>query len=472
MNRLILSVIVITLSISPAKAWIRLPAVVASHMVLQQNSSTVLWGWSDPGEKIFVTTSWNNRTDSVSATGDAKWKITLSTPAAGGPYKITLRGSNTIVLDDILIGEVWVCSGQSNMEWSSYHNNQQIIDELPKATNTNIRLFNVAKTTAEYPQDDIRGEWKVCSPESLKGFSAVGYFFGKKLQSTLNVPIGLINTSWGGTPAEPWTPAAAVNANEILKKSAGQLQTYPWWPEKPGRTFNAMISPLTTHQVAGAIWYQGEGNTGTAATYNELMKTMITSWRQAWKKDFPFYYVQIAPFKYGNRNVGALLREQQTKTLELPGTGMAVITDLVDNINDIHPKDKLTVGLRLADIALAQHYKQSTSFMGYPTFDRMEIKGKKVDVYLKNADGGLVLRQGKAATDFYLAGEDRQFYPASVKINKDRITLESKQVPKPVAVRFAFDNVAMPNIMNKQGLPVTPFRTDDWQVDTSEEPKN
>ncbi len=454
-----------------AKAWIRLPSVVGSHMVLQQKSSTVLWGWSDPGEKIYVTTSWNNRTDSVNATGDAKWRITIPTPAAGGPYTITLRGSNTIVLNDILVGEVWVCSGQSNMEWSSYHNNQQIIDELPNATNNNIRLFQVPKTTAVYPQDDCRAEWKVCSPETLKGFSAVGYFFGKKLQSTLNVPIGLINASWGGTPAETWTPAPVVSDNPSLAAAAARLKPTSWWPDKPGRAFNAMIAPLTTHSIAGVIWYQGESNTETAATYNELMKAMIGSWRDAWKSSFPFYYVQIAPFKYGNRNIGALLREQQATTLELTRTGMVVTTDLVDNINDIHPKDKRTVGLRLAELALHENYKQPGVYAGYPTFDRMEIKGKKVDLYFKHAEGGLLLREGKAASDFYVAGSDQKFYPASVRLSKDRLTLESKAVPNPVAVRFAFDNVAMPNIMNKQGLPLVPFRTDNWQVDTSEEPK-
>ncbi|HUM64839.1 MAG TPA: sialate O-acetylesterase, partial [Chitinophagaceae bacterium] len=254
---------------------IRLPAAVGSNMVLQQHSKIAIWGWSDPGEKIYVTTSWDNKLDSTEATGAAKWKININTPSAGGPYTIALRGHNTILLDNILIGEVWVCSGQSNMEWSSYHNLKQIIDELPYAGNNNIRLFHVTKTTSSFPQDDLPGEWKVSSSESLKGFSAVGYFFGKKLQHELGVPVGLINASWGGTPAETWTPEPVVNTDNELKSAAGLLKPNRWWPIEPGLAYNAMISPLTAFPIAGAIWYQGESNTGTSATYQKLFTAMI-----------------------------------------------------------------------------------------------------------------------------------------------------------------------------------------------------
>ena len=442
---------------------IRLPAAVNSNMVLQHQSKTTLWGWSDPGEKIYVTTSWDNKLDSTEAGGAAKWKININTPIAGGPYTITLRGHNTIVLDNILIGEVWVCSGQSNMEWSSYHNLKQIIDELPHAGNNNIRLFHVTKTTSAFPQDDLPGEWKVCSSESLKGFSAVGYFFGKKLQHELGVPIGLINASWSGTPAETWTPEPVVNTDSGLKSAAGLLKPSKWWPIETGLAYNAMIAPLTAFPIAGAIWYQGESNSSTAATYQKLFTAMIDSWRKAWQKEFPFYYVQIAPFDYGSGQNGALLREQQARSSSFPNTGMVVITDLVDNIKDIHPQNKLDVANRLANWALAQTYKKYEGAYKSPVFKNMEITKDKVNVYFDHAPTGLMIK-GKKATDFYLAGEDQNFLPADVKIEKDKIVLTNKNIKVPVAVRFGFSNTAMPNLFSKEGLPVTPFRTDNWDV--------
>lgn len=452
-----------------ASANIRLPSVIASNMVLQQQSKVSLWGWAGPGEKIIVSTSWDNAIDSVVATGDANWKIKINTPVAGGPYSITLKGWSTIVLENIMIGEVWVCSGQSNMEWSSNQNLKQIIDELPNSSNNNIRLFHVPKATSGYPQDDLEGEWKVCSPESLKGFSAIGYFFGKKLQHDLNVPIGLVNASWGGTPAEVWAPADEINNDAELKKAAALQNKNPWWPITPGLAYNAMISPLTNFAIAGAIWYQGESNTGTASSYNHLFTTMIGTWRKAWQKEFPFYYVQIAPYKYGNKNIGALLQEQQTKTLSYPNTGMVVITDLVDNIKDIHPKNKLDVAGRLADLALAETYKQNIVAYKNPLFKNMEINKNKASLFFDNAPGGFMIKGDNKATEFYIAGEDKIFHPADVKIEKNRIVVFNKQIKDPVAVRFAFSNTAMSNLFSKEGLPVCPFRTDNWEVDTSKE---
>jgi len=456
----------------PALGNIRLPSVITSHMVLQQQSKVTLWGWADPGEKIIVSTSWNNAVDSVVTTGDANWNIKINTPAAGGPYTITLKGRSTINLEDIMIGEVWVCSGQSNMEWSSNQNLKQIIDELPNSSNSNIRLFHIPKTTSAHPQDNAEGEWKVCSPESLKGFSAVGYFFGKKLQHDLNVPIGLINASWGGTPAEVWTPADEINKDAALKKAAALQNKSPWWPVMPGLTYNAMIAPLTNFSIAGAIWYQGESNTSTAASYSQLFTTMIGAWRKAWQKEFPFYYVQIAPYKYDNKNIGALLREQQTKTLSYPNTGMVVVTDLVDNIKDIHPKNKIDVANRLANWALAETYKQNIVAYKSPSFQKMEINKNKAVVFFDNIPSGFIIKGGGKATEFYIAGEDKNFLPADVKIEKDRIIVSHKQIKSPVAVRFAFSNTAMSNLFSKEGLPVCPFRTDSWEVDTSKEMTN
>ncbi len=453
--------------ISCPVAWsnIRLPSVLSKDMVLQQQSKVMLWGWSDPGEKILVTASWNNTVDSTEVTDGAKWKIYINTPPAGGPYNITIRGNNTIVLNNIMIGEVWICSGQSNMEWSSYQNLKQIVDELPNSNNSNIRLFQVRKTTSAFPQDDVPGQWKVCSPESLKGFSAVGYFFGKKLQHDLNVPIGLINASWSGTPAEVWTEAGVVNNDPELKDASHRLTPSKWWPIEPGNAYNAMIAPLTRFAIAGAIWYQGESNTGTAGSYQRLFTSMIGSWRKAWQKEFPFYYVQIAPFDYGAIPVGALLREQQSKSLALPNTGMVVITDLVDDIKDIHPKNKLDVAIRLANWALAETYKKNAGAYKSPTYNKMEVTNGKAILFFDNAPNGFITKNGKA-TEFYVAGEDREFAPAEVKVEGDRIIVFNKKIKKPVAVRFGFSNTAMPNLFSKEGLPVTPFRTDTWEINT------
>ncbi len=450
-----------------AFANIRLPAVLSDNMVLQQQSIVNLWGWSAPGEKIFITTSWSTMMDSTMASGDAKWNIAVKTPAAGGPYTITFKGNNTVVLSNVMIGEVWVCSGQSNMEWSSLNGLPQIDAELPNSANTNIRFFHIPKTTALAPQEDCAATWTECSPETLKSFSAVAYYFGKQLQQQLNVPVGLINTSWGGTPAEVWTPEQLVENDPVLKTAAAKIGATNWWPNAPGRAYNAMIAPVTSFNIAGAIWYQGESNAGTASTYKQLMTTLIDSWRKDWNKDFPFYYVQIAPFAYGNKNIGALLREAQTQTLTHPNTGMAVITDLVDDVKNIHPHNKQDVGARLAAWALAETYHKEGFPYKSPMYKNMVVNKNKVTVYFYNAPNGLILKGGeKKATEFYIAGDDRQFLPADVKMEDDHVILSNKQIKNPVAVRFAFSNTAIANIFSKEGLPVNPFRTDDWDVDT------
>lgn len=451
-----------------SRADIRLPAVISSNMVLQQQSRVAIWGWSNPGEKIFITTSWSTISDSATATRDAKWKINIKTPSAGGPYTITIKGNNTIVLQNVMIGEVWICSGQSNMEWSSLNGIQQINDELPTSANSQIRFFHIPKTTALYPQEDCKASWTECNAETLKGFSAVAYFFGKQLQQKLKVPIGLINASWGGTPAEVWVPEDVIEEDPELKSAAAKITEYPWWPHLPGRTYNAMIAPLTSMEIAGAIWYQGESNTSTASTYKDLMVTLIDSWRKAWNKNLPFYYVQIAPFAYGNHHVGALLREAQSKTQTHPNTGMVVITDLVDDVKDIHPGNKRDVGNRLADWALAETYRKQGIVYKSPSFRKMTIDKNKVTVYFDNVPTELVIKgNNKKATEFYIAGGDHNFLPAEVRIEGNHVILTNKQIKNPVAVRFAFSNTAIANIFSKEGLPVDPFRTDNWEVDTS-----
>ena len=450
------------------KANIRLPNVINNNMVLQQQSTVKLWGWAGPNEKVYVTTSWNNKLDSVVTTRDANWMLTVQTPAAGGPYTITLKGENTIVLNNVLIGEVWVCAGQSNMEMNYNWGLPDVKTALANCANSNIRFFYIPKSTAKYPQDNCGGEWVNCDSNTLKSFSAVGYFFGKKLNADLNVPIGLINANWGGTPAETWAEAAAINSDSALKTAAAKQQPYDGWPYEPGAAFNGMIAPISNYDIAGAIWYQGEGNTIAPDTYSKLLTTMIGTWRKAWNKELPFYYVQIAPYSYGNKYISSIIREQQTKAMAYTNVGMAVITDLVDNIKDIHPKNKHTVGDRLANWALAETYHKQGLLYKSPMYKSMEVQKEKAIISFNNAPTGLMAKD-KVVSEIYIAGTDKIFYAGTAKIDNNKLIVTSPKVPQPVAVRFAFSNTAMANLFSKEGLPVNSFRTDDWELDRSKE---
>lgn len=466
--RKIPGIVLFLLSAIITKADVRLPNIICSNMVLQQQSSVKLWGWADPAEKIYITTSWNNKTDSVVSTRDANWMLQVQTPAASGPYTITLKGNNSITLENVLIGEVWVCSGQSNMEMNYGWGLPDIGAELPTCKNSNIRFFYIPKTTSITAQDNCGGKWVECDSNTLKSFSAVGYFFGKKLNNTMNIPIGLINSNWGGTSAEVWTEPTAVNNDAELKAASELQQPFDWWPYKPGNTFNGMIAPISNYNIAGAIWYQGEGNTAAPDTYAKLLTTMVSTWRKSWNKDFPFYYVQIAPYTYGNKYISAIVREQQTKAMTYPNMGMAVITDLVDNIKDIHPKDKHDVGYRLANWALAETYHKEVGAYKSPMYKSMEVQGNKAIISFDNVPNGLMAKD-KAVTEVYVAGADKIFYPADAKIDLSKLVVTSKQVTQPAAVRFAFSNTAMANLFSKEGLPVNPFRTDNWDLDRSKE---
>ena len=447
-------------------ANITLPAVIGSNMVLQQKSSVKLWGWGNPEEKVYITDSWSGKTDSTIVNENAKWQLAINTPAAGGPYTITIKGNNTIVLENVLIGEVWICSGQSNMEMSYNWGIPQMKEELPGAANLKLRFLNISKATAEAPQEDCKAQWTACDSNTLKSFSAVAFYFGKKLSEDLNVPIGLIDASWGGTPAETWTPAENVMNDTVLKDAAKRLTKAKGWPITPGYTYNGMIAPIINYKIAGAIWYQGESNTGTASTYNQLFSKMIQSWREKWNAELPFYYVQIAPFKYGNNNIAALLREAQTKTLAMPKVGMVVTTDLVNDTLDIHPKNKRDVGFRLEKLALTDTYGQQIAGAKSPVYKSLEISKGKAVISFDNNPNGLSIK-GKSVNEIYIAGADRQFYPAQAQVKGNTLIVWSKQVPQPVAVRYAFSNTAIGNLFSKEGMPVAPFRTDDWIVDTS-----
>ncbi len=447
-----------------ANAQLRLPAVLSSNMVLQQNDSAMLWGWGNPAEKVFVNTGWDNHVDSAVVSCGAKWSLKVKTPIAGGPYTITFNNQwETIRLHNVMVGEVWFCSGQSNMDWNYYVGVNDIQQELNLGRQDNIRFFYIAKNTADYPQQDTRGQWDVCDSNKLKPFSAVAYFFAKKLQEELHVPIGLIQASWGGTPAEVWMPAEKTNGNPILKMANEKLPSSIWWPIKPGVAYNAMVNPVTNYSVAGAIWYQGEGNTAAPSTYSRLLTAMIDSWRDLWKKNIPFYYVQIAPYTYGADYAGAIIREQQAIASRHSNTGMVIITDLVDDTTNIHPRNKKDVGLRLANKALSETYHKENIVALYPQFDRIQFAGNKAAIGFLYT-GGELLFTGKSIAALEIAGNNKVFYPAESKVEGNILIAWSTMVPEPVAVRYGFSNAGIGNLFSKFGLPVVPFRTDDWPL--------
>jgi len=462
MKHILLTVFILSLFSTSMFGKIILPSIFSDNMVLQQNSKVAIWGWSDPGETVKIVTSWSSKdTIKVKADNTSEWKTNIQTIGAGGPYSIQILGSSKVQLNNVMLGEVWICSGQSNMEMSV---NWKLIngeDEASKANNPNIRIFHVQKIGAEYPQQTCNATWAVCSPETMRATSAVGYFFARELQQKLNVPVGIIVSAWGGTPAEVWIEKSRIDNNPELNK-AKYNEHFDGWPGTPGTLYNSMIAPVVPFGIAGAIWYQGESNCNNYPIYSHLMKTLIENWRSDFKKEFPFYLVQIAPYDYGVKGTSEYIREQQeivTKTV--PNTGMVVISDLVDNIKDIHPKNKLDVGKRLAAYALAETYKQNISAYKSPAYQSMQIEKDKVHLTFSNVLSGLKCI-GKTPAKFLVAGDDKNFVSATAKIEGNTIVLSSKLVKTPVAVRFCFDDTSMPDVFSIEGLPLAPFRTDKW----------
>ncbi len=436
------------------KANITLPEIFADNMVLQQKSDVKIWGWAKPGEPVLLSADWLENSLETKADNQGTWSLILKTPVAGGPFVLRLKGYNEIVFKNVLVGEVWLCSGQSNMEWSA---NSGIINkeqEIAKANFPEIRFFTVGHSTAKYPQNHCSGDWKVCTPETMSEFSAIGYFFGIRLQEVLDVPIGLINSSWGGTPAEAWIPKEVIQGDDFLKKAAAEQKPVPWGPVEPGRLYNSMIAPLIPYQITGTIWYQGEGNTINPYAYKELLEALITSWRKDWNNDFPFYFAQIAPYKYGENFNGVIVRDEQRQALELENTGMIILSDIGDTL-DIHPKNKQGAGLRFANMALNRYYKTIKIEDSGPLFKSMTIEKGKAIIFFTHADG--LHSSGKNVKDFEIAGEDGVFYPADAKIKGQTVVLNSKNVDAPKAVRFAWRNTATPDLMNSAKLPASSF---------------
>ncbi len=466
------------LCITPAVAAVRLPKVLGSHMVLQRNSPVKIWGWADAGETVRVTGDWLDAAASTQADADGHWQVSLQTAAAGGPHVITVTGENTITLDDVLLGEVWVASGQSNMEMplipvsGAYTGIQDAEAEVAAATYPQIRVFQAGNFSSKDPLDDVEPgismygippapcQWRPCSPETVPTFSSTAYFFARNLHQELNVPIGIIDSSWGGTPAEAWTPAAGLK-DLGFTEALQQAETRPQQPDQkiPTRLYNGMIHPLRNLRIKGVIWYQGEGNAGRANQYHQLFTTMIREWRKAFGDEFSFNYVQIAPYNYMRVNA-AYLREAQLETMALPKTGMAVTMDIA-NLTDIHPKNKQEVGRRLALWALAKDYGKDVAYSG-PLVTESIVEGSQIRLRFDHAEGGLATSDGKPPSHLEIAGDDQVFHPAVGMIDGEELIVSSDQVSAPQAVRYAFTSNATPNLMNKAGLPASSFRTDHW----------
>lgn len=502
-----------TIFAATAQAAVRLPALVSDNMVLQAEAKTNVWGWADPQEKVTVTFA--DKKGEATAGADGKWSVRLADLKAGTAGEMTIAGTNTIALKNVIVGEVWVASGQSNMEFTTAGAMNKDA-EIAAANFPQIRMFTVRKAAKAEPQDDCIGKWEVAAPDVVGHFSAVGYFFARHLHEKLKQPVGVIHTSWGGTPAEHWTPTPVMEADPDFKPAVENWQkivaAYPkakeeWdakmaeWktaadaakaagmpePKKPGNPprggdafggpgclYNGMIAPVVPYTIQGAIWYQGESNAGNARQYRKLFPTMIMSWRRAWSTgglagsempEFPFLFVQLANFKprfeQPTESDWAELREAQLMTLEMPHTGMAVAID-VGEAGDIHPKNKQEVGRRLALAAESTVYFQDQEYSG-PIIGGAQAEEGKIRLSFRNAEG-MKSSDGGPIKGFAIAGEDKVFKWAEVEIQGDHVLVSSKEVPKPVAVRYAWADNPECNLVNAAGLPASPFRTDDWKT--------
>lgn len=506
---ILLAVLAMVVCGDPARAEVRLPHVLGSHMVLQRDMEAPLWGWAEPGEAVTVSLG-EQRLAPVKAGSDGRWVVKLPPQAAspsGQAVAVKIEGTNTITLENVVFGDVWICSGQSNMDFRLF-NSLTGRDDIAAADHPMIRLLKVPHQVAAQPQEDSNVKWTVCTPQTVPTFSAVGYYFGRDLHAALDVPIGLIHTAYGGTPVGAWMPSAAFEGNpafaatlergrayadqypETLKKHEASLARWekaaaqareqgkpeprkPRAPNPPERhpalpsvLYNGMVHPLVPLGIKGAIWYQGENNAARAAEYRLLLPAMIQGWRRNWGQgDFPFGIVQLANYMavddQPRQSAWAELREAQAiSAATVANCGLAVTID-VGEAKDIHPRNKHEVGRRLGLWALARVYGRDLAYSG-PVFDRMTIQDGSIRLTFQHAAGGLKARDGGDLVGFAIAGEDRAFTWAQARIDGDSVLVSSPQVTQPVAVRYAWGNNPVCNLDNAAGLPAVPFRTDDW----------
>ena len=488
-------------------AQVKLPALFANNMVLEQHSEAAIWGWAAAGEKISITGSWNNKTVSVVADVSGKWKAKIQTASAGGPFTLSIAASNYIQLNNILLGEVWLCSGQSNMDfrmapsqttkWLTGVNDFE--HEIASADFPHIRMFTVVQRTSELPETEVDGKWEISNPATVGHFSAVAYYFARKLQEMMHVPIGLIHSSWGGTPAEAWTSKESLEGDDDFKPILDRYnkakldymtakhvydEKLRWWnsrsiseakdsllkaPDKPpaikfhqapSNLYNAMIAPLVPYTIKGVIWYQGESNSSRAYQYRKLFPALIQQWRKDWHTELPFYFVQIAP----HFQQGPEIREAQFLTMRsVSNTGMAVIVDAGDSL-DIHPRNKKVVGDRLAWWALAKLYGRNHLSYSGPLYRTFSVRGNSIKILFDFSRG--LKSSGSILTGFEIAGPDRIFHPALAVIRGRAVVVWGENTAKPIAVRMGWAAFPHVNLYNRAGLPASPFRTDTWKGET------
>lgn len=490
--------LVTSLCCSMASADITLPNIFTNSMVLQRNQENAVWGKADVGESVSVHIGEQQLSTKADANGD--WKVMLAPMGIGEPLELIVKGKNEIRVQDILVGEVWICSGQSNMQWSVNASNNVALEKA-SANYPNIRMINFPQVGVQEPiwsHDDRK--WMVCNPQNVGGFSAVGYFFARQLHQTLGVPIGMINNAWGGSACEAWinreTLASAPQFKPLLerwsaqeiqfdelsskdkpnddeKRQLGRLRNLMRGNSRPGNIYNGVLKSHLGYGIRGAIWYQGESNAGRAYQYRELFPLMISSWRKEWGQgDFPFYWVQLADFMAENEqpidSAWAELREAQTMTMsKLPNTGQAVIIDIGEG-KDIHPRNKVDVGMRLARWALANEYDLDLPYRS-PEYQSSEIAGNQIILSFAHVDGGWRPFDTNELEGFTIAGEDQKFVNAKATLMKDgRISVSSESVTAPKSVRYAWANNPKVNLYDKSDLPLTPFRTDDWRGITAD----
>lgn len=456
-----------------AFAKVKPASIFTDHVVLQQQSNVALWGWAKPSANVKITTSWNKKTYTASADAKGKFKIKVATPSAGGPFEISFNDGELLVIKDVLIGEVWFCGGQSNMEMPMKgFKSQPIIgsnEAILKAKNSNIRLYTVPRSSFTTKQENSKpSDWKLAQPESVANFSATAYYFGSLLSELLNVPIGLINDSYGGSSIEAWMSPEDLQAFPEIKipKPADTIKEVN---RTPTTLYNGMLYPVIGYGIRGAIWYQGESNYERPAQYLDLFPLMVSSWRKTWDNgEFPFYYAQIAPFDYASFQLNAIekpnsafIRDAQRKAqAKIPNSGMAVLMD-IGEFKNIHPAHKKQGGERLAYWALAQTYGIKGFGFASPNYESITIDQEKAVIKFQNVANGLT-SFGKELTLFEIAGEDRKFYPAKANITGSSVTLTAAEVKNPVAVRYAFKDFVVGDLFGNDGLPVSSFRTDNW----------
>ena len=432
-------------------------------MILQQQKSINIWGIDSAGTKIHVVSSWGETSQATTST-NGKWKLQLTTPTAGGPHAITIKGSSIVTINDVLIGEVWVCSGQSNMQipLSGGLDGNFIeggLDAIVNSKNDRIRFFTVKQNSSLKPLDNVKGRWEKAAPSTSGSFSAVGYFFAQQLEKVLDVPIGIVVTAWGSSTAEAWSDDKTLHdlgitiPNEIAEM-----------PQKtPTVLYNAMMHPLIGYGIKGVLWYQGEANRRNANEYEKIVNTMVTSWREQWNiGDFPFYYAQIAPFNYGKNN-SAFLREAQLNSSQSLQNAEMVVTLYVGDCTQIHPSKKREVGKRLSYLAIAKDYGISGYDFKSPTLTNYFIE--KQEIILTFSNRIQLNRNVGTSENFEIAGTDMIFYPANAVMtspyHKDqKVRVFSEKVPNPKAVRYGFKNCVIPTLFGRNGLPVSSFRTD------------